>query len=267
MPFNGVQSVLKRMLPESVFESLYNRACNAYDVWQSLLDNIYYHVPTMDEDEALQKRILRTVKPYTMTSRVGLLATYSIVVRVIDEGVRGAFVECGVARGGCAALMALVAYRDDPDRNIWLFDSFEGLPEQSKSDGEQKPIRHDNREANDLAEGYCLGTFNEVYNMLYHKLKLSVAKVVMVKGWFQDTLPEFKEDIGEIAVLRLDGDWYESTKCCLENLYGKVVKKGWVIIDDYQLQGCRKAVDEFLQGIGSNPIMSFDDNGRAYWQK
>ena len=89
----------------------------------------------------------------------------------------------------------------------------------------------------------------------------------MVKGWFQDTLPEYKGNVGKIALLRLDGDWYESTRCCLENLYGNVVAGGWVIADDYQLPGCRRAVDEFLADIRETVAMSFDANGRAYWRK
>ena len=69
----------------------------------------------------------------------------------------------------------------------------------------------------------------------------------MVKGWFQDTLPKYKDKIGAIAVLRVDADWYESTKCCLENLYDNVVTGGYIFVDDYGfVTGCKKATDNFL---------------------
>ncbi len=87
----------------------------------------------------------------------------------------------------------------------------------------------------------------------------------MIKGWLQDTLP--MTIIGDIAVLRLDGDWYESTKCCLENLYDNVVSGGSIIIDDYQLKGCKLAVHEFVLDRKVDVNMTFDANGRAYWRK
>ena len=149
-----------------------------------------------------------------------------------------------------------------------MFDSFEGMPKQSSLDGVQKTVRHKSKKASDLSEGYCLGTFEEVEELLFNKLSLDRAKVSMVKGWFQDSLPKSREKIGEIAVLRLDGDWYESTKCCLENLYGNVVPNGYVIIDDYQLVGCKQAVDEFLMNRQVQMTIEVDGtNRRGYWSK
>jgi hypothetical protein len=141
------------------------------------------------------------------------------------------------------------------------------LPPQTEEDGVQKPVRHKGRKANDLAPGYCLGTFCEVYELLFEKLKLKPDYVIMIQGWFQDTLPGAKSYVGDIAVLRLDGDWYESTKCCLDNLYGNVVKGGYIIIDDYQLPGCKKAVDEFLGSYAPDTKIELDNNGRSYFRK
>jgi len=266
MPLAKAQNLLKKVLPEKIFESLYNQACNAYDVYQSVKDNIYYNIPTVNIEDNIRRLILRSVSPHTMTSRVGLLATYDKVMQIEQEGLEGNIVECGVARGGCAAMMALIASNYGNKREVWLFDSFEGLPDQTVQDGIQKPIRHQDKTANDLAKGYCLGTITDVENLLYEKLRLDPLKVKTVEGWFQDTLPVSRTTIGKIALLRLDGDWYESTKCCLENLYDNVITGGWVIIDDYQLPGCEKAVDEFLLNQ-SSVFMSFDANGRAYWRK
>ncbi len=267
MPFHKVQEGLRKVLPEKTFDELYKVACNGFDVYQALLDKIYYSYPARDYDEWVKRRFLGFISPYTMTSRVGLIATYDVIKKAVGNKVEGAFVECGVARGGCSALMAIIARNEKEGRKTWLFDSFEGLPPQSDKDGVQKPVRHKDRKANDLAAGFCLGTFGEVCNLLFGKLKLSRMDVCMIGGWFQDTLPRYKKTIGEIAVLRLDGDWYESTKCCLENLYDNVVAGGFVIIDDYQLIGCKLAVDEFLASRNIKVNMTYDANGRGYWQK
>ena len=264
MPFAKAQSVIKKMLPERDYGSLYNSACKVYDVYQSIKDNIFYRIPSTDAEVRQMKKILRAIKSHTMTSRVGLLATYAIAVQSRIDNLQGAFVECGVARGGCAAMMALVA---GGSRKTWLFDSYEGLPEQSDKDGQQKPVRGNDRTANDLAKGYCLGTFEDVEHLLYTKLQLNRGRVLMVRGWFDDTLPVWRDNVGDIAVLRLDCDWYESTMCCLKNLYDSVVEGGWVIIDDYQLPGCKKAVNDFLQDRKQKQSMIYDANGRAYLNK
>jgi hypothetical protein len=84
-------------------------------------------------------------------------------------------------------------------------------------------------------------------NLIFKKLKLDGDKVHLVKGWFKDTIPLHKDDIGNIALLHLDCDWYESVKFCLATLYDRVVKNGIVIIDDYGYwKGCKKAFDEFI---------------------
>jgi len=272
MPFRSTQSVLKRILTAKQFESLYGVACNCYDVYAKVRDRTFYipsylwYIVARYNNAARRIEIVQKVLSHTMVSRLGVLATYDIVLRASRE-LEGAFVECGVARGGCSAIMALIAKDEGKYRSVWMFDSFEGLPPQSDKDGVQKPTRHNDRRANDLAEGYCLGTYDEVYKWFVNELGLSFNSIFMIKGWFQDTLPKYKESIGPIAVLRLDGDWYESTKCCLENLYGNVVKGGYVIIDDYSLIGCKQAVDEFLGKLNEMPIMQFDGNGRAYWHK
>ncbi len=273
MPFTKVQAILKRILPEKYYQSLYNMACNGWDVYQKVADNTFFVFPFMyyymlGNREKLERVIIvQKTLPYTMCSKVGMEATYDICESVVKQMLKGAFVECGVARGGSSALMALVARDEKKNRGTWLFDSFEGLPKQSELDGEQKPVRHKDKTANDLAEGYCLGSYRDVSDLLFKRLGLDYYRVFMVKGWFQDTLPQSREIIGDIAVLRLDGDWYESTKCCLENLYDKVVFGGYVIIDDYTLKGCRLAVDEFRAKKGLESGLFLDANGRGYWRR
>ena len=92
--------------------------------------------------------------------------------------------------------------------------------------------------------------------------------IYMVKGWFHDTLPEYREKVGAIAVLRLDGDWYESTKCCLENLYDNAITGGYIIIDDYfTVPGCKKATDEFLKNRNINVNIICNNMGWSYFVK
>lgn len=92
--------------------------------------------------------------------------------------------------------------------------------------------------------------------------------IVISKGWFQDTLPKDKEKIGKIALLRLDGDWYESTKCCLENLYDNVIIGGYIVLDDYGYwEGAKKALDEFFIKRKISPELIKIDYTGVYFKK
>lgn len=161
---------------------------------------------------------------------------------LVDEvDVSGAVIECGVWRGGMLAAIA----EKRPDSLIVAFDSFQGLPPAKPIDGsaaiawqadKKSPIYYDNCTASE----YEFRTTMADTGMNYE----------IQKGWFEDTVPKFVEDRPDlkIAILRLDGDWYHSTKVCLDNLYQLVVPRGLIIVDDYAAwQGCRKATDEFLK--------------------
>jgi O-methyltransferase len=152
--------------------------------------------------------------------------------------IEGDFVECGVWRGG---MSAAIAETMGTNRSYYLFDSFEGLPEVKEIDG-----------------GAAKKWQNDTLSPNYHdncKAEMSFAETAMrktgvryhlIKGWFKDTLPAFKLT-NKIAVLRLDGDWYESTMDCLVNLYPLVQENGLIIIDDYYAwDGCSKAVHDYL---------------------
>ena len=132
-------------------------------------------------------------------------------------------------------LMALTLAQRKAQRNLWLFDTFEGLPAPTAGDPDL--------EIAELFTGTCVGTIDEVQGLFQ---RLNVGKDVhFVKGLFQNTLPT--TDIGQIALLHIDGDWYESVRTCLENLYDKVAVGGIIQFDDYGYwQGARKAVDEFF---------------------
>ncbi|MBI4122967.1 MAG: class I SAM-dependent methyltransferase [Parcubacteria group bacterium] len=206
------------------------------------------------------------VRPFTMVSYERLKNAYELAEDIEKRKIAGAFVECGVWKGGAAAVMASVA---GPKRQIWLFDSFEGLPEPTLHDGARAKEYASNRTSGTLASiGKCVGPLEDVRRLFFRVLRLPGNTIHIEQGWFQETLPAAREKVGPIALLRMDADWYESTKCILENLFDNVVQGGYVIIDDYYCwEGCKKAVDEFLAKRNIRPrIMRVDKEG-AYFQK
>ena len=190
----------------------------------------------------------------------------SISNGVEKNKIPGDIIECGVAQGGSAAMMALSSrVLGDLNRNFWFFDSYEGLPEPTIEDYEGK-------KAGDyvgiLVKGSCLGTIEQVSELLFYKLNLPRNKINLIKGWFQDTIPAYRDKVGNIAILRLDGDWYESTKIPLENLYTNISPGGYVIIDDYATCfGSKKAVDEFIEKNSIDTYLRPDYRGGAWFKK
>ena len=175
------------------------------------------------------------------------------VQHVVSKGIPGDVVECGSARGGSAALMGLTLKSLGAHRNLWLFDTFEGLPPPSAADPD-----HDIAE---LYTGAFRGGDDEV-GALFERLGI-LEGTRMVKGLFQDTLPT--AEVGAVAVLHLDGEWYESVRVCLEQLYDRVSPGGVIQFDDYgHWEGARRAVDEFLERrLIRAPLLRVDYTGRA----
>ena len=213
--------------------------------------------------------LFKKVYSYTMVGYERLSNIYDLS-KLMEKGKKeGAFVECGVWKGGCAAVMAFIADRAKSNRKIWLFDSFEGLPEPTDKDGLLAKNCALNKTSGKLLPiNECVGSLEDVEKIFFSKLKINKENIKIKKGWFQDTLPEAKSKIGPIAILRLDGDWYESTKSCLDNLYDNVICEGYIIIDDYgHWEGTRKAVDEFLKKRKLNSSLIKIDCTGIYFQK
>lgn len=179
---------------------------------------------------------------------------------IVERDLPGDLVETGVWRGGALIMMAaaLEAYGSAP-RRIWGFDSFQGMP---KPDFETYPkeeqldlsgVRHLVASENDVAANFA-------------RFDVPMAPVTLVPGWFRDTVPAAQVD--QIALLRLDGDHYESTILVLDHLYDRVVPGGWVIVDDYFMwDACRAAVQDFWAARGLNPDLIQIDQSAAYWIK
>ena len=205
--------------------------------------------------------------PFTMTSTERLYALYAACNHVVDAGLPGAFVECGVWRGGSAMMMALcLKDRGIIDRDIFLFDTFEGMPVPEGVDrsfaGEDARGTFEATRTGDDASDWCYSPLDEVKrNML--STGYPADRIHLVKGKVEDTLPGGFPG-STIALLRLDTDWYASTRHELIHLYPKLVEGGVLIIDDFgHWEGAKKAVieyfDEHRPGILLNRL---DSTGR-----
>jgi len=225
------------------------------------------------EYEIEANEAIKIVRKSTMLPYENLVTLYEQVLFCEKNNIEGAFVECGVWKGGAVALMALANLRHGVKRrNLHLFDAFEEIcAPNNELDGERainevKEILGKNALVNgELAPLKGIydkfggpGDLNECKSLFESTIKYPAHFVFYHKGWFQDTLPAESKNIEKIAILRLDGDWYASTKICLEYLYDKVIPNGFIIFDDYGLyDGCRRAVDEFLAKRSENYYLNY----------
>ena len=171
----------------------------------------------------------------------------------------GDFIETGVWRGGsCIFMRAVLAAYGVSERKVFVADSFEGLP---KPDADRYPA-----DANDPHHTFEeLAVSKEEVEENFRKYGLLDDQVVFLKGWFKDTLP--RAPIEQLAVMRLDGDMYESTMDALRNLYPKLSPGGYCIIDDYFLQGCKKAVDDYRRDNKISADLQVIDWSSCFWKK
>jgi hypothetical protein len=198
------------------------------------------------EDEA--RGPIGQVVASTQLSYERLVTLYEQVVYVDRLKLAGALVECGVWRGGAAALMAIANMRPGSvPRTLHLFDSFQGMPEPRPERDGQNAIDLLGAPGSSLrSAGVNVASQTDVEALLA-RVGFPPERVRIYPGWFQDTLRSARLQIGPIALLRLDGDFYDSTRVALESLYDLVIPRGVVVIDDYgHFAGCREATNEFL---------------------
>jgi O-methyltransferase len=260
-------AVAARVLPRPSYEAMVSLAFVAYRTLVRLGYLRFFVVAWLKGDRnrmTMVERVFR-VMPHSLVGWRGLEATYTVVQRALLDGCPGSVVECGVARGGCAGLMGLLCQNGPARRPLWLFDSYRGLPDPTADDFRQGMT---GMHVRPLPRGSCLGTYEAVAEFLFATLGLPEGGVFMVQGWFEDALPANRQRIGPIAVLRIDADWYESVKCCLNTLYDSVSPGGFVIIDDYgSCFGAQKAVDEVLALRQVAVSLVPDGRGGIYFQK
>ena len=224
-----------------------------------------------DEEDAIKAAVAR-ISTNTMTTFERLASLWE-QVRYLDRyGIAGDLVECGVWKGGSVGLMALahLAGGAPPTRTLHLFDSFAGLPEpRAEVDGETALRYAGSRGAGRLEPiEQCVGPLDDNRRLLEGEIGYPPELLRYHVGWFEHTLPLDAPALGPIALLRLDGDWYESTRIVLAHLYAKVAPGGVVVVDDYgHWEGCRRAVDEFLRDLPEPVLLHHIDYTSRYWLK
>jgi len=201
--------------------------------------------------------------PNTAETMIGLKRINNIqycIEQIVANGVRGDLIETGVWRGGaCIFMRALLKVYGITDRTVWVADSFEGLPKVNVA---QYP-----KDANLgwLHTVNYLAVSLEEVKKNFERYDLLDGQVRFLKGWFKDTLAQ--APIKNLALLRLDGDLYESTMDSLKALYPKLSVGGYIIIDDYQITACRSAVEDYRKQHSITESIIPIDNQAVFWKK
>lgn len=205
---------------------------------------------------------------YSMASVQRLVNTLKSCKYVVKNNIPGDFVECGVWRGGNGIVAKKIFEALGSDKKVWMFDTFEGMTKPSDEDVNAKTcIKAEEKYHKTLGKthsNWCYASIDDVKkNCKASSIKMSEVK--FIQGDVCKTLIEPKNLPQKIAVLRLDTDWYESTKMELEVLYPRLEKNGVLIIDDYgHWQGSRKAVDEYFSTQTYQPLFNVIDRaGRS----
>lgn len=270
MVLKPILRAIMRILPPRAFDKFYDFS---FPIYKFIVRQGYIAIAILKLDFLSTQRWRRATRVYaasrfSLVGIGGLEVSFNETQRLNREKIPGDFVELGVARGGAAALLAMGAFdREAPERrHVWLFDSYEGLPDPGVNDTADDNTTGDH--VRPLPKGSCLGTLEDVHNTLFNAFHLPKDRFSFVKGWFENTVPVEAPKMGNIALLRIDGDWYESTKVCLENLYDRVSPGGSVVIDDYlSCVGCKRAVDEFVISHNLQIELKGDGRGGCYFIK
>lgn len=238
---------------------------------RSLTNTIFATEPDTNEDTL--RYVNAAISHYQQSSAISMLPLARMdnlqdcIRSVVADKVPGDLIETGVWRGGATIFMrAVLKALNVGDRVVWVADSFEGLPEP---DAEKYPLEAKSFRSAAMTKYYkhLASGLDEVkanfaaYGMLDDQVKF-------LKGWFKDTLPT--APIERLAIMRLDGDYYESTRDALVNLYDRLSVGGYVIIDDYGEDAwtyCRKAVEEFRDARGITDPLIRVDKPCAFWRK
>lgn len=220
-----------------------------------LLPNYFDFSSPRRARESLKKAVLfHRVRRYTLTRSSRLNVLYTLVRDLGRRRVPGDIVECGVYRGGSAAVMAAASGHA---RDLHLFDSFQGLPPPGEKDGR---LAREN-----FHEGWCEGDVDEVRGLL-GRLHFPESRLHIHKGWFHETLPA--AEVKQIALLHIDADWYDSVILCLRVLYDRVPVGGYIVLDDYgRWEGCTRATNDFLEERGLKGRVSVRNPPFHYFEK
>jgi O-methyltransferase len=199
-------------------------------------------------------------KDYTMTSWERLYALYTAVLYIVANAISGDFVECGVWRGGSMRLVAMTLMANGvTDRTLYLYDTFEGMTEPGDMDVDV----HGNRAVDEWKRlqqrgvKWAYATIEEVRETMA-STGYPMEKVQLVKGPVESTIPAIMPE--RIVLLRLDTDWYNSTKHEIEHLYPRLSREGVLAVDDFgHYRGSRRGIEEFFKHAQRKPLLHRTD--------
>lgn len=251
---NGFDSGLRQIAPQSLAKA------RLWKVTRRALDRFGFEMRRKAPFD-LEVRSVGLDWPSEAETMIGLERLANLrecATRVIEDGIPGDFIETGVWRGGACIMMrgVLAAYGVE-DRAVWVADSFRGLPPPSGRYAADAGDMH--HTVNELAVSRRDVEEN------FRRYRLLDEQVRFLEGWFSETLPS--APIERLALLRLDGDMYESTIDALNALYPKLSLGGYAIIDDYALPACRAAIDDYRESNGVEDEIHEVDWTGVYWRK
>jgi lipopolysaccharide transport system ATP-binding protein len=200
----------------------------------------------------VEDQLFALLQPYTLCSRDRLENIAQLSAQLNKQNVPGDFVECGTYKGGSAALLSRFL---NSERQLWLYDSFQGMPPTSAKDG---------KDAADWV-GKCAAEISDVKEILGY-VSAPLEKCHIKPGWFQET---FQQPLPEqVALLHCDADWYESVILVLNTFYDRIPRGGCIVLDDFGYwEGCREAFYEFCKQRDEKPLLERVGSTQAYWIK
>jgi O-methyltransferase len=263
-PIDTLRTAYLTLLRDTIINTIYDDPAYAEVSRSKMMKNWFgrkYIAKDYDPSRRDSGRDWPTVA-HSMIGRKRMDNLIFVMTEVLKNNIPGDFIETGVWRGGaCIMARGLLGAYGDTTRTVWVADSFEGLP---RPDGEKYVAdRNDTHfEKTVLAVGL------EAVQSNFRRYGLLDDQVKFLKGWFKDTLPA--APIEKLAVLRLDGDMYESTMDGFRALYHKVSPGGYVIVDDYHVvKACRKAVHDFMDANYPQDIKGLQeiDGVGVFWKR
>ena len=201
------------------------------------------HPPDFREDEV---EVISAVRPWTMTSAERIYALIQAVRYVSENAIAGEIVECGVWKGGSmAAIARTLIQSQDVKRDLYLFDTFEGMSEPTTKD-----VDYSGKQAAEVllkdAGSRCADAPLEQVKEVLYETGYPRERIHFIRGRVEETIPASAPK--SISLLRLDTDWYMSTKHELVHLFPRLVRSGVIILDDYgHWEGSRQACDEYFK--------------------
>lgn len=209
--------------------------------------------------------ILKIARPFSMTSPERMYAAYQATKYIVMNNISGDIVECGTWRGGSAMIVALtLKLLKSTERKIYLYDTYEGMSQPTEKDvsiNQMSAFKNWAKINNRKEKVFCYSPLEEVQQNVF-STGYPVNNFIFVKGKVEETIPSLIPN--QIALLRLDTDWYESTYHEMKHLYPKLISDGVLIIDDYgHWQGAREAIDQYFTEINRKPLLNrIDYTGR-----